>query len=54
MREARGWSQAQAVEEMRKQSTKSLPGSDHLLRRWKAWELGENKPGVRCTKDPGQ
>jgi transcriptional regulator with XRE-family HTH domain len=45
MREARGWSQAEAAEEMRKHSVKALPGPDHLLRRWKAWELGENKPG---------
>jgi tetratricopeptide (TPR) repeat protein len=31
---------------MRKHSAKALPDEDNLLRRWKAWELGENKPGV--------
>lgn len=44
LREARGWSQAEAAELMRTHSDKQLPGADHLLRRWKAWELGENKP----------
>ncbi len=44
MREARGWSQAQAAEEMRKHSDRPLPDPDNLTRRWKAWELGENKP----------
>lgn len=45
MREARGWSQAEAAEQMRRHSDKTLPDADHLTRRWKAWELGENKPG---------
>lgn len=45
MREARGWSQAGAAEEMRKHAGGELPEADHLARRWKAWELGENKPG---------
>jgi transcriptional regulator with XRE-family HTH domain len=44
MREARGWSQAEAAERMRSHTDKALPDSDHLTRRWKAWELGENKP----------
>jgi tetratricopeptide (TPR) repeat protein len=44
MREARGWSQAQAAGEMRKHAKQRLPDADHLTRRWKAWELGENKP----------
>lgn len=44
VREARGWSQAQAAEEMRKHSDRPLPDADNLTRRWKAWELGENKP----------
>ncbi len=44
MREARGWSQAQAAEEMRRHSDRLLPDPDNLTRRWKAWELGENKP----------
>ncbi|MEW2508140.1 helix-turn-helix transcriptional regulator [Amycolatopsis sp. NPDC047767] len=45
LREARGLSQAQAAEEMRNHADRQLPAADHLLRRWKAWELGENKPG---------
>lgn len=45
IREARGWTQARAVEEMRNRSSMSLPDDDHLLRRWKAWEAGANKPG---------
>jgi transcriptional regulator with XRE-family HTH domain len=44
LREARGWSQA-SRREMRKHSEKTLPDEDNLLRRWKAWELGETKPG---------
>lgn len=44
MRDAKGWTQLQAVEEMRKHSKQALPDTDHLLRRWKAWESGENKP----------
>ncbi|MCA1194440.1 tetratricopeptide repeat protein [Saccharopolyspora sp. 6V] len=44
MREARGWSQPKAVEEMRSHSSDELPSAEHLLRRWKAWERGENKP----------
>ncbi|WP_224390283.1 helix-turn-helix transcriptional regulator [Pseudonocardia sp. ICBG1293] len=45
MRESRGWSQAAAAEEMRRHSENALPDAQHLERRWKAWELGENKPG---------
>ncbi|MEB3368072.1 helix-turn-helix domain-containing protein [Saccharopolyspora mangrovi] len=45
MREARGWTQLEAAEQMRTHSDKELPDTDHLLRRWKAWERGENKPG---------
>jgi transcriptional regulator with XRE-family HTH domain len=44
MRESRGWSQSEAAEQMRRHSDKDLPDADHLTRRWKAWELGENKP----------
>jgi tetratricopeptide (TPR) repeat protein len=44
MRESRGWSQAEAAERMRSHAADKLPDSDHLTRRWKAWELGENKP----------
>lgn len=45
LREAKGLSQAEAVDQMRRHSVKPLPEGDNLLRRWKAWELGENKPG---------
>ncbi|MGH3623989.1 MAG: helix-turn-helix domain-containing protein [Sciscionella sp.] len=45
IREARGWSQAEAAEQLRQHSDKCLPEADNLTRRWKAWELGENKPG---------
>lgn len=44
-RDARGYTQAQAAEAMRAHSKRTLPDHEHLLRRWKAWELGENKPG---------
>lgn len=44
MREARGWSQTEAADQMRNHSKASLPESDNLTRRWKAWELGENRP----------
>ncbi|MFC7617733.1 XRE family transcriptional regulator [Actinokineospora soli] len=30
---------------MRRHSDKTLPDHEHLVRRWKAWELAENKPG---------
>lgn len=45
LRDARGWTQVTAIEEMRKHSSKALPDDEHLLRRWKAWERGDNKPG---------
>jgi transcriptional regulator with XRE-family HTH domain len=44
LREARGYSQAEAAEVMRTHSDRTLPDAEHLVRRWKAWELGENKP----------
>lgn len=46
LRTARGWSQAEAAERLRGQTGETLPESSNLLRRWKAWELGENKPGT--------
>lgn len=46
LREARGWSQAEAAEEMRRHTDEALPDPDHLVRRWKAWERGENKPSA--------
>ncbi|WP_328613274.1 XRE family transcriptional regulator [Amycolatopsis sp. NBC_00355] len=50
MREARGWSQTEAAEAMRKHSPRTLPETDHLARRWKAWELGENKPSSQYAQ----
>ncbi|WP_197043453.1 helix-turn-helix transcriptional regulator [Saccharothrix sp. NRRL B-16314] len=44
LREARGWSQVEATERMRRHTVDALPDPDHLVRRWKAWERGENKP----------
>jgi hypothetical protein len=46
MREARGWTQPQAAEQLRRHTNEGLPDSGNLTRRWKAWELGENKPGA--------
>lgn len=43
MREAKGWAQQEAVEQMRRHSDQALPDETHLLRRWKAWELGEKQ-----------
>ncbi|WP_245659977.1 hypothetical protein [Nocardia gamkensis] len=45
LREAKGLSQAAAAEAMRAHAGRVLPDAEHLVRRWKAWELGENKPG---------
>ncbi|WP_158842637.1 XRE family transcriptional regulator [Saccharothrix deserti] len=42
-REARGWSQAQAVRALRAHSKESLPSDSSMIRRWKAWEAGEVK-----------
>ncbi|PRW61683.1 hypothetical protein CEP50_19470 [Actinopolyspora mortivallis] len=50
MREARGWSQLEAAEAMRQHAGKELPDTNHLLRRWKSWELGENKPSGFYTR----
>ncbi|GAA3435635.1 helix-turn-helix domain-containing protein [Kutzneria kofuensis] len=44
LRDARGLSQTAAVARMREHSDDELPESDHLVRRWKAWERGDNKP----------
>lgn len=30
---------------MRRHTDENLPDQEHLVRRWKAWELAENKPG---------
>lgn len=45
MREARGWSQTTAAEEMRKHTKKELTSTEHLARRWKDWEYGNSQPG---------
>jgi len=44
LREARGLSQVAAAEAMRPHAERELPASEHLERRWKAWEQGKNKP----------
>lgn len=44
MREARGWSQPKAVEQMRAHSEDRLPETENLLRRWKDWERGKSRP----------
>jgi tetratricopeptide (TPR) repeat protein len=45
-REARGWSQADAVRSLRAHAAgeKQIPDSTSLLRQWKRWETGEIKP----------
>lgn len=43
-REARGWSQRQAVAAMRAHSSKPLPDDESMLRNWKRWERGETCP----------
>ncbi|GLZ43057.1 XRE family transcriptional regulator [Actinokineospora sp. NBRC 105648] len=45
LREARGWTQVEAVKRLRAQADGRLPDPEHLVRRWKAWESAENKPG---------
>jgi tetratricopeptide (TPR) repeat protein len=43
-REARGWSQADAVRAMRAHASKELASDSSLLRQWKRWEAGEVMP----------
>jgi len=43
-RNARGWSQADAVRAMRAHAPSELPGDASLLRQWKRWEAGEAEP----------
>jgi transcriptional regulator with XRE-family HTH domain len=45
LREAKGLTQSEAAEGMREYHPKELPKADDILRRWKAWERGENQPG---------
>lgn len=46
MREAKGWSQVKAAENMRGHTQEKLPATEHLVRRWKDWEAGGSKPGT--------
>jgi hypothetical protein len=43
-RNARGWSQAEAVRAMRAHAPGELPSDQSLLRQWKRWESGEVQP----------
>jgi tetratricopeptide (TPR) repeat protein len=43
-RDARGWSQADAVRVMRMKSSHNLPTDSTLLRNWRRWESGESRP----------
>src|SRR5487761_1657576 len=43
-REARGWSQLDAIRAMRAHSPKPLPDDTSLLRNWKRWEAGDSAP----------
>jgi len=43
-RDARGWSQTEAVRALRAKSTHPLPTDSTLLRNWRRWESGESRP----------
>ena len=43
-REARSWSQADAIRALRAHSREKLPEDSSLLRQWKRWETGEHVP----------
>ncbi|MFF4821199.1 XRE family transcriptional regulator [Kitasatospora sp. NPDC001309] len=43
-REARGWSQSDAIGTLRAHAPKKLPDNASLLRQWKRWESGEVMP----------
>ena len=43
-RQARNWSQAEAVAVLRAHSPKRLPEGSSMIRQWKRWESGEVKP----------
>jgi hypothetical protein len=47
-RQARGWSQADAIRAMRAHSAKELPSTSSLLRQYKRWEAGEVTPKEFC------
>jgi tetratricopeptide (TPR) repeat protein len=44
-REARGWSQAEAIRALRAHAPKDLPDNANMLRQWKRWEAGTATPG---------
>jgi tetratricopeptide (TPR) repeat protein len=44
-REARGWSQAEAIRALRAYAPAELPDDASMLRQWKRWESGAGKPG---------
>jgi tetratricopeptide (TPR) repeat protein len=46
-RNARGWSQADAVRALRAHSPKELPDDTSLMRNWKRWESGTATPDAR-------
>jgi transcriptional regulator with XRE-family HTH domain len=43
-REARGWSQAEAVRALRAHADSALPEDTSMVRTWKRWESGETEP----------
>lgn len=43
-REARGWSQGEAVKALRVHADKALPDDSSMIRTWKRWEAGETEP----------
>jgi transcriptional regulator with XRE-family HTH domain len=44
-RRVRGWSQGDAVRELRKVSAEVLPDEATMVRQWKRWESGRTMPG---------
>jgi len=43
-RDARGWSQRDAIRNLRMQTSAKLPTEESLLRSWKKWEAGDHLP----------
>src|SRR6266568_3937631 len=43
-REARGWSQRDAVRRLRMHAPAQLPTEESLIRSWKKWEAGDHLP----------
>jgi transcriptional regulator with XRE-family HTH domain len=50
-REARGWSQQQAVDALRMTASRPLPDDASLLRTWKGWERGAHLPGRQYRRE---